>query len=93
MIQFTEEKATQVALEIAKWEKWPVLFLCTGSWLVANVLWVSYISGYGQIDDREVNPSELLHSGKTSLLRLICHVDACVPKSCVPVKNIKTLSK
>ncbi|GAB0207370.1 hypothetical protein GRJ2_003202600 [Grus japonensis] len=37
--QFAEMKAIQVALEIAEREKWPVLYLYTDSWMVANALW------------------------------------------------------
>ncbi|KAM9245449.1 ribonuclease H-like [Leptosomus discolor] len=36
---FAEVKATQIALEIAEQEKWPVAYLCTDSWVVANALW------------------------------------------------------
>ena len=32
-------KAIQLALEIAEREKWPVLYLSTDSWMVANALW------------------------------------------------------
>jgi len=37
--QFAEVKAIQLALDIASREKWPVLYLYTDSWMVANVLW------------------------------------------------------
>ncbi|GAB0207417.1 mitochondrial enolase superfamily member 1 [Grus japonensis] len=37
--QFAEVKAIQLALEIAEREKWPVLYLYTDSWMVANALW------------------------------------------------------
>jgi len=37
--QFVEVKATQLALDIASREKWPVLYLYTESWMVANALW------------------------------------------------------
>ncbi|KAK4832259.1 hypothetical protein QYF61_021611 [Mycteria americana] len=37
--QFAEVKAIQLALAIAEREKWPVLYLCTDSWMVANALW------------------------------------------------------
>lgn len=39
--QFAEEKALQLALDIAEREKWPVLYLCTDSWIVANAPGVS----------------------------------------------------
>lgn len=34
--QFAEEKALQLALDIAEREEWPVLYLCTDSCTVAN---------------------------------------------------------
>ncbi|KAK4817261.1 hypothetical protein QYF61_005474 [Mycteria americana] len=37
--QFAEVKAIQLALDIADQEKWPVLYLYTDSWMVANALW------------------------------------------------------
>ncbi|XP_064309328.1 ribonuclease H-like [Phalacrocorax carbo] len=37
--QFAEVKAIQLALDIAEWEKWPMLYLYTDSWIVANTLW------------------------------------------------------
>ncbi|GAB0210171.1 hypothetical protein GRJ2_003482900 [Grus japonensis] len=37
--QFAEVKAIQLALKIAEREKWPVLYLYTDSWMVANALW------------------------------------------------------
>ncbi|KAK4810463.1 hypothetical protein QYF61_004243 [Mycteria americana] len=36
--QFAEVKAIQLALDIAEREKWPVLYLYTDSWMVANAL-------------------------------------------------------
>jgi len=37
--QFAEVKGIQMALDIAIQEKWPVLYLYTDSWMVANALW------------------------------------------------------
>ncbi|KAK4815727.1 hypothetical protein QYF61_006765 [Mycteria americana] len=37
--QSAEVKAIQLALDIAEQEKWPVLYLYTDSWMVANALW------------------------------------------------------
>ncbi|KAK4806620.1 hypothetical protein QYF61_013875 [Mycteria americana] len=37
--QFADVKAIQLALDIAEREKWPVLYLYTDSWMVANALW------------------------------------------------------
>jgi len=34
--QFAEEKAVQLALDIAEWEKWPIHY--TDSWMVAIAL-------------------------------------------------------
>ncbi|KAK4811001.1 hypothetical protein QYF61_014473 [Mycteria americana] len=37
--QFAEVKAIQLALDLAERKKWPVLYLYTDSWMVANALW------------------------------------------------------
>uniref|UniRef100_A0A8C5TPT8 RNase H type-1 domain-containing protein n=1 Tax=Malurus cyaneus samueli TaxID=2593467 RepID=A0A8C5TPT8_9PASS len=37
--KFAEVKAIQVALGVAEREKWPILYLYTDSWMVANALW------------------------------------------------------
>ncbi|GAB0206327.1 hypothetical protein GRJ2_003098300 [Grus japonensis] len=37
--QFAEVKAIQLALDLAESEKWPMLYLCTETWMVANALW------------------------------------------------------
>ena len=37
--QFTEVKAVQLALDVAERERWPMLYLYTDSWMVANALW------------------------------------------------------
>jgi len=37
--QFAEVKAIQLALDIASGEEWPMLYLYTESWMVANALW------------------------------------------------------
>ncbi|XP_051657001.1 ribonuclease H1-like [Manacus candei] len=37
--QFAELKAVQLALDIVEREKWPKLYIYTGSWMVANALW------------------------------------------------------
>ena len=37
--QLTEVKAVQLALDVAEWERWPMLYLYTDSWVVANALW------------------------------------------------------
>ncbi|GAB0205765.1 hypothetical protein GRJ2_003042100 [Grus japonensis] len=37
--QFAEVKAIQLALDIAEREKWPMQYLYTDSWMVANALW------------------------------------------------------
>ena len=37
--QFAEVKAIQLALDVAERERWPMLFLYTDSWMVANALW------------------------------------------------------
>lgn len=37
--QFAEVKVIQLALDIAEQERWPVLYLYTDCWMVANALW------------------------------------------------------
>ncbi|RMC18947.1 hypothetical protein DUI87_03545 [Hirundo rustica rustica] len=37
--QLAELKAVHLALDIAEREKWPKLYLCTDSWILANALW------------------------------------------------------
>ena len=37
--QFAEVKTVQLALDVAKWERWPMLYLYTDSWMVAKALW------------------------------------------------------
>ena len=37
--KFAEVKAVQLALDVAEWERWPMLYLYTDSWMVANALW------------------------------------------------------
>ncbi|XP_048786412.1 uncharacterized protein LOC125686463 [Lagopus muta] len=37
--QFAEVKAVQLALDVAERERWPMLYLYTDSWMVANALW------------------------------------------------------
>ena len=38
-IQFAEVKVVQLALDAAEQEMWPMLYLYTDSWMVANALW------------------------------------------------------
>jgi len=37
--QFAEVKVIQLALDVAEWETWPMLYLYTDSWIVANARW------------------------------------------------------
>ena len=37
--QFAEVKAVQLTLDVAERERWPMLYLYTDSWMVANALW------------------------------------------------------
>lgn len=37
--QFAEVKSIHLALDISEWEKWPVFYLYTDTWMVANALW------------------------------------------------------
>ena len=48
MSQFAEVKAVQLTLDVAERERWPMLYLYTDSWMVANASW-------GWLQQREQN--------------------------------------
>ncbi|KAK4807032.1 hypothetical protein QYF61_000361 [Mycteria americana] len=85
--QFAEVKAIQPALDIADREKWPVLCLCTDSWMVANALW-GWLQQWKQSNwQRRGKPiwAAALWQGIAArvenLVVKVHHVDAHVPKS------------
>jgi len=64
--QFAEVKAIQLALDMASREKWPVLYLYTDSWMVANALW-GCSNGRRTTGSAEAKLSVLPHCGKILL--------------------------
>ena len=65
--QFAKVKAVQLALDVAEQERWPVLYLYTDSWMVANVFW-GWLQEWEQSScHEEVNLLGLLNCGKILL--------------------------
>ncbi|GAB0208005.1 hypothetical protein GRJ2_003266200 [Grus japonensis] len=85
--QFAEVKAIQLALAIAEREKWPMLYLCIDSWMVANALW-GWLQQWKQSNwQRRGKPiwaAPLWQAIAARLEKLVVkvrHVDAHIPKS------------
>ncbi|KAK4806255.1 hypothetical protein QYF61_013399, partial [Mycteria americana] len=85
--QFAEVKAIQLALDIAEREKWPVLYLYTDSWMVANALW-GWLQQWKQNNwQRRGKPFwaaalwQDIAARVENLVVKVRHVDAHVPKS------------
>jgi len=80
-------KAIQLALDIASREKWPVLYLYTNSWMVANVLWgwlQQWKKNNWQRRGKPIWVSPLWQDIAACLEQLVvtvCRVDAHVPKN------------
>ncbi|KAK4806821.1 LOW QUALITY PROTEIN: hypothetical protein QYF61_005617 [Mycteria americana] len=85
--QFAEVKAIQVALDIAERKKWPVFYLCTDSWMVANALWGWLQQGKQsnwQHRGKPIWAAALLQNIAAQVKNLVvkvCHLGAHVPKS------------
>ncbi|XP_054675222.1 ribonuclease H-like [Grus americana] len=86
--QFAEVKAIQLALKIAEREKWPVLYLYTDSWMVANALW-GWLQQWKKTNwQRRGKPIWAAALWQDIAARVenmavkVRHVDAHVPKSC-----------
>ncbi|GAB0208806.1 hypothetical protein GRJ2_003346300 [Grus japonensis] len=85
--QFAEVKAIQLALDIAEREKWPMLYLCTDSWMVANALWgwlQQWKRSNWQRRGKPIWAAPLWQDIAARLEKLVvkvCLVDAHVPKS------------
>ena len=85
--QFAEVKAIQLALTIASREKWPVLYLYTDSWMVANALWgwlQQWKKNNWQRRGKSIWAAPLWQDIAARLEQLVVkvrHVDAHVPKS------------
>ncbi|XP_074424449.1 ribonuclease H-like [Larus michahellis] len=87
--QFAEVKAIQLALDIAEQEKWPVLYLYTDSWMVANALW-GWLQHWKQDNWQCRGKPSALRAGELwqyiaarieNLVVKLHHVDAHVPKN------------
>ncbi|GAB0204611.1 hypothetical protein GRJ2_002926700 [Grus japonensis] len=87
LTQFADMKAIQLSLDIADQEKWPVLYLCTDSWVVANALWgwlQQWKQNNWQRRGKPIWAAPLWQDTAAQLEKLVvkvCHVDAHVPKS------------
>ncbi|KAK4825180.1 hypothetical protein QYF61_024660 [Mycteria americana] len=85
--QFAEVKAIQLALAIAEREKWPVLYLYTDSWMVANALWgwlQQWKQSNWQCRKKPIWAAALwqdIAALVENLFVKVCHVDAHIPKS------------
>ncbi|XP_048786341.1 uncharacterized protein LOC125686417 isoform X3 [Lagopus muta] len=85
--QFAEVKAVQLALDVAERERWPMLYLYTDSWMVANALW-GWLQQWEQNNwQRRCKPIWAAELWKDIAARIknmivkVRHVDAHVPKS------------
>ena len=92
--QYAEVKAIQLALEIAEREKWPVLYLYTDSWMVANALW-GWLQQWKQSNwQRRGKPIWAAALWQDIAARVenldvkVRHVDAHIPRV-APRENIK----
>ncbi|XP_064908839.1 uncharacterized protein LOC135578570 [Columba livia] len=85
--QFAEVKAIQLALDIAERERWPILYLYTDSWMVANALWgwlQQWKKSNWQRRGKPIWAATLWQDIAARLESLpvkVRHVDAQVPKS------------
>lgn len=85
--QYAEMKAIQLALEIAERGKWPVLYLYTDPWMVANALW-GWLQQWKQSNwQRRGKPIWAATLWQDSAARVenlavkVRHVDAHMPKN------------
>ncbi|GAB0205217.1 hypothetical protein GRJ2_002987300 [Grus japonensis] len=85
--QFAEVKAIQLALDIDERGKWPILYLSTDSWMVANALW-GWLQRWKQSNwqhrGKPIWAAPLWQDIAARLEKLVVkvhHVDAHVPKS------------
>lgn len=86
--QFVKEKSIQLVLDIAEWEKWPVHYLYTNSWMVADALWEllqHWKQNNWQHRDKPIWTTALqkdIAEWVENMVVKICHEDAHVPKGC-----------
>ena len=80
-------KAVQLALDVAEQEGWPVLYLYTDSWMVANASWgwlQQWKQNNWQWRGRPVWAAELWKDIAARIKNMVVkvrHVDAHVPKN------------
>jgi len=85
--QFAEVKAVQLALDVAERERWPMLYLYTDSWMVANALWgwlQQWEQNNWQRKSKPIWAAELwkdIAARTKNMVVKVRHVDAHVPKS------------
>ncbi len=85
--QFAEVKAVQLALDVAEREGWPVLYLYTDSWMVANALWgwlQQWEQNNWQRRGKPIWSAELWKDIAARIKNMVVkvrHVDAHMPKS------------
>ena len=85
--QFAEVKAIQLALDVAERERWPMLYLYTDSWMVANALWgwlQQWEQNNWQRRGKPVWAAELWKGIAARIKNMVVkvrHVDAHVPKN------------
>ncbi|XP_048808481.1 uncharacterized protein LOC125696616 [Lagopus muta] len=85
--QFAEVKAVQLALDVAERERWPMLYLYTDSWMVANALWgwlQQWEQNNWQRRGKPIWAAELwkdVAAPTKNMVVKVRHVDAHVPKS------------
>ena len=85
--QFTEVKAIQLTFDVAEKERWPVLYLYTDSWMVANALWgwlQQWEQNNWQWRGKPIWSAELWKDIAARIKNMVVkvrHVDAHVPKN------------
>uniref|UniRef100_A0A8V0YU63 Uncharacterized protein n=2 Tax=Gallus gallus TaxID=9031 RepID=A0A8V0YU63_CHICK len=85
--QFAEVKAVQLALDVTEGEGWPVLYLYTDSWMVANALWgwlQQWEQNNWQRRGKPIWSAELWKDIAAQIKNVVVkarHIDAHVPKS------------
>ncbi|KAK4826310.1 hypothetical protein QYF61_007157, partial [Mycteria americana] len=83
----TAVKAIQLALDIGEQEKWPIRYLYTDSWMVANALWgwlQQWKQSNWQCRGKPIWAAALwqdIAARVENLIVKVCHVDAHAPKS------------
>ncbi len=85
--QFAEVKAVQLALDVAERERWPMLYVYTDSWMVANALWgwlQQWEQNNWQRKSKPIWAAELwkdIAARTKNMVVKVRHVDAHVPKN------------